>query len=372
MHINIGYAVSNQYTAMLSVSILSLLENSNPDDEFNIYILNSDITDENKRKINELKNIKNFNIEYITVENKDFEDIATGISIVSNYRVKIASLKPELDKILFLDSDLLIVASLQDLYNTNLKDNYFGAVVDPGIKLQYEYTIRDNEKFPDRRFNTGVMLINLDKWRKDNIENKLLEGMKWYSTKYKVWSEQNVLNMVCKNHILELPLQYNVCPILQQQELYQEEGMWEKACNNPQIIHICGKPKYWEIEGLQWEDIFWSYARKTPYYEYFLHNLTNNTIKNNNNHIKKELSALARNFEIQNNENAKQIENLKLHFNKSLNYALNYRENAIRYWRYRLLCNITFGKKKKHYIHKKYIWKNIVEEGKRIRNANFN
>lgn len=270
MLFDIAYNVSNEYTHCLAVSIASILKNSKEDESFNFYVLHADITDENKRKINKLKKIKDFNLEYIQMNNDDFKDMPSGVNIASNYRLKIASLKPELSKILFLDADIIALDSLKELYNTNLQDNYIAAVVDPGVNLQYEYTINDKEKFPDRRFNTGVMLANLDKWREDNVEEKIMAGMMWYSKKYFNWPDQNVINMVFKNAIIELPPQYNVCPILAQQGLYQEEGIWEKASCNPKILHFCSRPRYWEAPGLWWSDIFWEYARLTSYYEQFL------------------------------------------------------------------------------------------------------
>ena len=267
MLFDIAYTVSNEYTHCLAVSIASILKNSKEDESFNFYVLHADITDENKRKINKLKKIKDFNLEYIQMNNDDFKDMSEGISIVSNYRLKIASLKPKLSKILFLDADIIVLDSLKELYNTNLQDNYIAAVVDPGVNLQYEYTIDDKEKFPDRRFNTGVILANLNKWREDNVEEKIMAGMIWYSKKYFAWPDQNVMNMIFKNAIIELSPQYNVCPILAQQGWYQEEGVWEKASSNPKIVHICGMPKYWEQADLWWSDIFWEYAKLTPFYE---------------------------------------------------------------------------------------------------------
>ena len=281
MIFDIAYTVSNEYTHCLSVSIASILKNSKEDEYFNFYVLNSDIIDENKRKINTLKNIKNFNIEYIQMNNDDFVEMSEGISVVSNYRLKIASLKPNLDKILFLDADIIVLDSLKELYSTELQNNYIAAVVDPGVKLQYEYTIKDKEKFPERRFNTGVMLANLAKWRSDNVETKILKGMIWYSKKYFAWPDQNVMNMIFKGAIVELPPQYNVCPILAQQGWYQEQGVWEKASIAPKIVHICGMPKYWEQPDLWWNDIFWEYARFTPYYEQFVMTFVSQCCSNN-------------------------------------------------------------------------------------------
>ena len=319
MLFDIAYTVSNEYTHCLAVSIASILKNSKEDESFNFYVLHADITDENKRKINKLKKIKDFNLEYIQMNNNDFKDMSEGISIVSNYRLKIASLKPKLSKILFLDADIIVLDSLKELYNTNLQDNYIAAVVDPGVNLQYEYTIDDKEKFPDRRFNTGVMLANLNKWREDNVEEKIMAGMIWYSKKYFAWPDQNVMNMVFKNAIIELPPQYNVCPILAQQGWYQEEGIWEKASLNPKIVHICGMPKYWEQADLWWNDIFWEYARLTPYYEQFLSKLISQHYINFSTEVLKQ---------------------------KFVNYVNDYRKLKYKKTLYNLLVIFTFGKSK--------------------------
>ena len=272
---DIGYNVSNKYVGCLAISIASILSSSLKNELFNFYVLHSDISEDNKRKINKLKKIKKFNIEYIQMNNKDFKDIANGVSVVSNYRIKISSIKPNLNKILFLDSDIIITESLSKLWNTDLKDNYIAACVDPGIKMQYDYTIKYKELFPDRRFNTGLMLINLKKWRDDNIEQKLIDGMIWYSTIYDMWPDQNVMNMIFNNKILELSPIYNVCPILAQHGLYQDSTMKNIAFSNPKVIHFCGRPKYWEASGLNMSDIFWEYARLTPFYEDFMQEYTN-------------------------------------------------------------------------------------------------
>lgn len=347
MNINIGYVVSDLYTHILSVSILSLLQNSGADDEFNIFVLNSDVSEESKRKIEMLKEVKDFRIEYINMKNSEFEGIAEGISVVSNYRIKMASVLPKLDKILFLDSDMIIMDSMAELYNTDLGENYFAAVIDPGAELQRQYTIEDDDKFPNPRFNTGLMLVNLKKWREDDIERKIFDGLRWYSKKYACWPDQNVMQMVCKDKILTLNPSYNVSPILKQQNLYLVPGLWEQSSKDPKIIHICGMPKYWQKSRLLWEDIFWKYAKKTPYYEEFISYLSDAKIEDVNNSIKAifiEIDMLKHRIDDAEKRRKESIILLDVYFHPFRFF--------LKKIKYRLMKHLTFGKRKRKYKNK--------------------
>lgn len=356
MNINIGYVVSDLYTHILSVSILSLLQNSGADDEFNIFVLNSDVSEESKRKIEMLKEVKDFRIEYINMKNSEFEGIAEGISVVSNYRIKMASVLPKLDKILFLDSDMIIMDSMAELYNTDLGENYFAAVIDPRAELQRQYTIEDDDKFPNPRFNTGVMLVNLKKWREDDIERKIFDGLRWYSKKYACWPDQNVMQMVCKDKILTLNPSYNVSPILKQQNLYQVLGLWEQSSKDPKIIHICGMPKYWQKSRLLWEDIFWKYAKKTPYYEEFISYLSDAKIEDVNNSIKAifiEIDMLKHRIDDAEKRRKESIILLDVYFHPFRFF--------LKKIKYRLMKHLTFGKRKRKYKNKYNLIQNRTE-----------
>lgn len=219
---------------------------------------------------------------------------------------------------------MIIMDSMAELYSTDIGENYFAAVIDPGAELQRQYTIEDDDKFPNPRFNTGLMLVNLKKWREDDIERKIFDGLRWYSRKYAAWPDQNVMQMVCKDKILTLDPVYNVSPILKQQNWYQIPGMWEQSSKNPKVIHVCGMPKYWQKSRLMWEDVFWKYAKRTPYYEEFISYLSDAKIEE----IKHQIVDLMR-------------------------HVMHYRRDKMKYWRYKILSKITFGKRRKHYKQKR-------------------
>ena len=80
---------------------------------------------------------------------------AKHISIETNFRLKIASLIPNVEKCIYLDSDLILTENISKLWMQDIDDYYFAAVTDKKVG-----------------FNAGVLLINLKKWREDNLEKK--------------------------------------------------------------------------------------------------------------------------------------------------------------------------------------------------------
>ena len=123
---NIFFTVNDSYTKYLSVSMASILYNLDKEQIINFFILDGGISDKNKRKLNKLKYIKDFNIEFIKIDNSRFENIVKSsqahITNETNYRFIISSLKPELDKCLFLDADLIADKDITELYNINIDD----------------------------------------------------------------------------------------------------------------------------------------------------------------------------------------------------------------------------------------------------------
>ncbi|OLA94347.1 MAG: hypothetical protein BHW64_04290 [Candidatus Melainabacteria bacterium LEY3_CP_29_8] len=134
-NMDIFFASNDNYVQHLSVSIASILINSLPNEKFNFYILDGNISDKNKNILLSLKDIKDFNIEFIKVQEEMFKMCfitpeSYHVSIQCYYRYIIPLVKPELKKVLYLDCDIVVKDSLKDLWNVDLKDNYVAAVED--------------------------------------------------------------------------------------------------------------------------------------------------------------------------------------------------------------------------------------------------
>lgn len=270
--INVSFTVNDAYAKYLATAITSILENAHEDDDLYFYIITSDLSLESKRKIETLKTIKNFSIEYITLSSDDIPAIPENnnahVTQETNFRLRIASLKPDLDKILCLDCDLVVVSSLSKLYNIELNDYWAACAIDaPNYGgCNNEFILKADLK---QYFNTGVCLINLKAWRKNKVEERIFDCLHKYSSILR-YPDQDLLNLALNEHVLELNHQWNV--FVGCLDLFYPLDIQKFILQNPRIIHWAGREKPWKYPTVALSDYFWKYARQTPFYEEILFN----------------------------------------------------------------------------------------------------
>lgn len=280
---NILLASDDNYTPLLATTLYSLLENNQDEfEEIMIYVLDGGISQKNKQRIKSLCNAFNVNtnVEFIKYDN--LEELL-GIKIkatrpLSSYaRLFAASLLPiDINKIIYLDSDALVVDSLKKVWQTNIDDYYFGAVYDVAPKYNNLYLDLPEDWV---QYNAGFLLINLKKWRDDNLEQQFLDLI--VEKNGEVYNnDQGILNVICKNKIYTLPPHYNIRSpffevgyekVLQWygvDEYYSKEEV-EDALANPIFIHLTqfvnGRPWFTNAENHPLREIFDSYVQKTDF-----------------------------------------------------------------------------------------------------------
>lgn len=264
----IFFACDDKFTQHLSVAMASILINSLPIETFNFYILDGGISEKNKKKILQLKSIKDFNIEFIKVDDTLFKDCkltpdCQHISKQTYYRYIIPKIKPNIDKCFYFDCDLVIVDSLNHFWNLNLSNKYCAV-----IEELYKGSIEDKERLGiNNCFNAGVMLINNKLWKQYNISDKLFTNTIKLLNILR-WQDQDVLNYTFKDDVTFVSPIYN----LQQNAFY--DGHSEQytlaelkiAKKNPTIIHYNGCYKPWNKLCLHplWKE-YLKYLQYTPY-----------------------------------------------------------------------------------------------------------
>ena len=256
---NICLSCDNNYAQYAGVVIASILLNSDDKSFFNFYILDGNIEQENKDKIEKLKEIKNFNLNFISIDENLFEvykKIGTHsyISLSTYYRLKLASLLPDVDNILYLDCDVIINSNLAELLEIDISEYYAAGVKDIAVNSSgYVPKLEKGNIY----FNAGVLYFNLDKIRKDNIESEFEKYTIENFDKIRV-GDQEIINVVCQGKIKELPSTWNV-----QSSNFVNRSDYTK---NPNIVHYVGRNKPWKFGSINyWKNLYFNVLEKTPW-----------------------------------------------------------------------------------------------------------
>ena len=257
--INVCITCDNNYAKYASVTIVSILSNALETDFYKFYIVSDDISTESKEKIVQLLQIKNFEIEFISPQPDTFQDYVNirttdHLTIASFFRLKLPTLIPNEDKIIYLDCDTIVNTSLSSLFNINI-DNYFCAgVKDVGYKRLGKRIGLGKEQF---YINSGVMLVNLKKWREDNAELKLSNFAKEHPEKL-VLGDQDLINICFAKEILLLDGKWNV-----QVVNFCSRSDYSNKFN---ILHYTGGSKPWKMGSyIPPKKYYFKYLKKTQW-----------------------------------------------------------------------------------------------------------
>lgn len=260
--LNVCFASDDNYAPYLSIALVSLLENNLGDfDEIQVFILDNGIKKTNKDKINNISD--NLKIIFVPIENIEEKfDITLSKMVVkgdfslANYsRLFVASLLPNtVDKLLYLDCDGLILGSFKEIWDLDLS-NYLAAGV---LALNCPNDIKklNGLSRDDYYINSGMLLINLKRWREENIEIRLLNKLIEFSEDNRhMGMDQGVINSVLTKDLLILDPQYNLEGSLHNtsyditfklneniQEGYYSKEVLDNAIKNPVFQHFCVGP----------------------------------------------------------------------------------------------------------------------------------
>jgi lipopolysaccharide biosynthesis glycosyltransferase len=230
--IHIVAAANDLYVRHMAIMLNSLLSNKTSGNPVQIHIIDGGtISSENKDKL--VKSVEKFNqeIRFIPFNNALLE----GVKITERfgreayYRVFIPSLLPEsIHKVIYLDSDLIVLRDIAKLWNINL-DTYYLAAVEDSVGINRGRILRIPA---DHYFNSGVLVLDLNKWRSDNVTNRVMRYVRRYPRRILI-ADQDGLNAVLHDKWMRLNPEWNCFA-----SLYN-------ASRPPAIIHYITINKPW-------------------------------------------------------------------------------------------------------------------------------
>lgn len=268
---HITFTIDEKFVRYCAVTMVSILEHNEPTD-VTFHIVTDGIPQDSRDILSQLASRYGTSVEFYTIPPGAMQGYSIRwegqrLSMVVFYRCILASLLPSsVTKVLYLDCDILMLDNIDELWNTDLSGKALAAVPDSFVvneacckRLQYDTSYN--------YFNGGVLLLNLDYWRKNDIEAKCREYYRLYPDRV-ICNDQDLLNGLLHEHKVLVDMKWNV-----QEGAYRmpkdKNADWvppyAETILHPSILHYSSR-KPWQYHCMHpLRHLFFKYQDLTPW-----------------------------------------------------------------------------------------------------------
>ncbi len=243
---NIALCTDENFSIPALVCITSIFEN-NKGEECHIYILTDGLSEKTRAKFCRLSQVYKQPIDILYIDKHRFDGLTINerFPISMYYRFLLPEMLPNEDKVLYLDCDIIVRHTLVNMYSTNMADKSMAVVVGESTDdIVWENRLRLRSKY----FNSGVLLMNLDYWRKYDVMRSLIDFVRGNPDKCFL-PDQDALNKVLEGKVIYLDYIFNF-----QEWWFMDMTSWmhyskwdeiRKKGKDPTIVHFCEAEKPW-------------------------------------------------------------------------------------------------------------------------------
>lgn len=249
MKMNVTCSTDDHFIQHCATMLCSLLEN-NKEHDVTIHLLHNNLSKESKKIISDLTSRYKAEVLFYNIDEKKLSKAKIGenhpnLSLATYYRILLPSLVDEdIDKILYLDCDVIVLKDLSPLFNIDLGGYGVAGVMDliPGSSYHREIL---NLPLNQQAFCAGVLMINLDFWRRNKSQDSMLDFINRMSGKL-LYEDQDVLNHEFRGKWFKLAPKYAKSPlsIVPINSDFKDFDYIEYM-KDPCIIHYAGNLKPW-------------------------------------------------------------------------------------------------------------------------------
>ncbi|MBM6774807.1 DUF4422 domain-containing protein [Olsenella profusa] len=279
-------AADDGYVPMLATTVHSMLANASRERRYDVIVLERGISAEHKGLMTAFLAERHPNA---TLRFQDVGNIVAGhelstsnphISAETYYRFLIQDLLPFYEKVLYLDSDLIVEGDVAELFDTDMKGNAVAAVRDVDFAGNLGYRDGRRKHYarevlgmsdPFGYFQAGVLLLDTAVMRSIHTVDEWL-GMA-EDTRL-IYNDQDALNAACQGRVTYLDASWNVMTDLAGRvdrvfsyapaRIFKD---YQRSRSCVRIIHYAGVEKPWNTVNCDLAEHYWRYARETPFYE---------------------------------------------------------------------------------------------------------
>lgn len=273
--VHVAFITDENYSMPTSVAITSLKINRNKSTDYTIHILVNNISDESKSNFLMLQDEK-FEIRIIpvTVDEKfsklTKKDGDLHVSPSAVIKLRLPEILNDVGKVLYLDGDVIIQDDLLNLYNMDIRGKY-AAVVKDIISERNPKHLKNMNIKNLYYFNSGMMLLNLTKCRKDDMTKKLLE---YRENGKNHFMDQDTLNYVFNENVKYVSYKYNYLNKFhdwwggEKLSIFYGEIIPEdkiESFKSAVIIHLGSHEKPWKYDMDYLSELYLKYYACSPY-----------------------------------------------------------------------------------------------------------
>lgn len=279
------FATDDNFAPCCSVAIASLIANRDPERSYAIHVLYDDLSQEHRDRLGSMA-AENVTVECVSI--KPFVDekalyITKRYTRAIYFRFYAADALPQYDKLVYLDSDLVLFGDVGELFDTDMEGNWLCGVVNykstgDEKRSKEEYLAGTLGITPEEYINSGVLLMNLKAFRQEKLGQRCVQFLQEHTELR--WMDQDALNAVCKGRIGYLDIVWN-----KNQYYYEDEREDGLDVSGTKLLHYLNRDKPWLVDFRAAHIPFYQYAILTPYAaelrEVFLDNNRENTTHRN-------------------------------------------------------------------------------------------
>ena len=250
--IHIACCSNEKLAPMFGVVVTSVGINVTSDDVM-MYLLHNGLKDSTVKRLQKIADRYNVGLKFLEIDLEILKDCPTNTklhyaNVMTYARFLLPSMLPNLDKVIYLDCDLVVCNDLKYLWETDVND--MAVAMAPDLWYQDKATLSRLDINKGKYLNAGVIVMNLDYWRDNDIRNKLFNFIAEKGSKL-TYLDQDALNVILQNERRQLSVKYNVTPCYFSRNLvYYPKEMHEEireARIDPVIFHYLGSVKPWSL-----------------------------------------------------------------------------------------------------------------------------
>lgn len=268
---------SDLFALPATVMLRSLVDHLTGGETADIYVLDCGISQTSRRKIRRSLSAAWVRLHFIDMTPADFVGFRDEkrFSLNTYARLFVGRVLPDtLERIVFLDGDMLLLENIYPLATMDLKGHLLAAVQDPvagsvGRSAQMMHWQGWDVPEGIQYFNSGLMVMDLCRLRAAGTLEAAIEVARKYPQRMK-WHDQDALNYVLQGDFLSLDPAWNVMPHVYYpphcRDVIYEPKVVERCIREPKILHFSGAQRPWKGPGRHWREAeFYRYLYRTAW-----------------------------------------------------------------------------------------------------------